>query len=391
MIYQKINCLLKMKCKICLMGASFETGNMGVSALAASLIKNIIEVKSDADIFLLIGNKIPKIQNITISGQQIQIRVVNYRLSPKANIKEHLFTILLLAILQRIVPFKVFRDKLVWSNTWLSVLEEAYFVGNIHGGDSFSDIYGIRRFIIEAIPDIIALLMKKNLILLPQTYGPYNSYIGQFIAKFIIKRASHVFSRDKEGLDVIKKLTGRNNTKFCPDVAFILDAIKTLEPRIKPPIRSDNNVPLIGFNVNGLIYNGGYTRNNMFNLKLDYKSFVHQCTVNILEKTNSHILLVPHTFGPKGNINSDPDACQDVLKSLFNSFKDRISIVIEEYDQSEIKGIIGLCEFFIGSRMHACVAALSQGIPTVGVAYSRKFQGVFESVGFEDMVVDGRF
>ena len=69
------------------MGASFETGNMGVSALAASLIKNIIEVKSDADIFLLIGNKIPKIQNITISGQQIQIRVVNYRLSPKPNIK----------------------------------------------------------------------------------------------------------------------------------------------------------------------------------------------------------------------------------------------------------------------------------------------------------------
>jgi polysaccharide pyruvyl transferase WcaK-like protein len=40
--------------------------------------------------------------------------------------------------------------------------------------------------------------------------------------------------------------------------------------------------------------------------------------------------------------------------------------------------------------MHACIAAISQEIPTVGIAYSRKFHGVFESVGVADMVVDGR-
>jgi len=49
-----------------------------------------------------------------------------------------------------------------------------------------------------------------------------------------------------------------------------------------------------------------------------------------------------------------------------------------------------LCDFFIGSRMHACIAALSQGIPAVGVAYSGKFNGVFESVGVEDCVADAR-
>jgi len=38
--------------------------------------------------------------------------------------------------------------------------------------------------------------------------------------------------------------------------------------------------------------------------------------------------------------------------------------------------------------MHACIAALSQGIPTVGVAYSQKFTGVFESVLAGDCVVD---
>jgi polysaccharide pyruvyl transferase WcaK-like protein len=63
---------------------------------------------------------------------------------------------------------------------------------------------------------------------------------------------------------------------------------------------------------------------------------------------------------------------------------------VGEYDQHEIKAVIGNCDFFVGSRMHACIAALSQGIPCVGVAYSMKFAGVFESVGMEEWIVDGR-
>jgi len=68
----------------------------------------------------------------------------------------------------------------------------------------------------------------------------------------------------------------------------------------------------------------------------------------------------------------------------------RVRIVTREYDQYEIKGVIGYCDFFIGSRMHACIAALSQGIPCVGIAYSMKFEGVFDSVCMGDWVVDGR-
>ena len=39
---------------------------------------------------------------------------------------------------------------------------------------------------------------------------------------------------------------------------------------------------------------------------------------------------------------------------------------------------------------HSCIAALSQGIPTVGLAYSKKFSGVFGSIGVDDLVIDLR-
>jgi colanic acid/amylovoran biosynthesis protein len=64
---------------------------------------------------------------------------------------------------------------------------------------------------------------------------------------------------------------------------------------------------------------------------------------------------------------------------------------MHDYDQHEIKAVIGRCDFFIGSRMHSCIAALSQGIPTIGVAYSKKFEGVFDSIGMRNWVIDGRF
>jgi polysaccharide pyruvyl transferase WcaK-like protein len=89
-------------------------------------------------------------------------------------------------------------------------------------------------------------------------------------------------------------------------------------------------------------------------------------------------------------VESDNDASAKVYDSLPSELQPRVRMVTGEYDQHELKGIIGQCDFFVGSRMHSCIAALSQGVPCVGVAYSRKFAGVFESVGMTDWVVEGR-
>jgi polysaccharide pyruvyl transferase WcaK-like protein len=40
--------------------------------------------------------------------------------------------------------------------------------------------------------------------------------------------------------------------------------------------------------------------------------------------------------------------------------------------------------------MHACIAALSQNVPTISIAYSRKFAGVMQTIGVENLVADPR-
>jgi len=231
-------------------------------------------------------------------------------------------------------------------------------------------------------------------VLLPQTYGPYSHRITKRIARVILGRATYILSRDRESLNVIKKLIGevadRKAIMFCPDVAFALESEIIKEPAINPPIGDFSIIPLIGLNVNGLMYNGGYTRDNMFGLKLDYKLLIHTVVACMLKETPAHILLVPHTYGLTGSVNSDPDACEEVFNSLTGLNKNKVHLVMQNYNQSVIKGVISLCDFFIGSRMHACIAALSQGIPSIAIAYSRKFKGVFDSIGVGDMVLDAR-
>jgi polysaccharide pyruvyl transferase WcaK-like protein len=210
-----------------------------------------------------------------------------------------------------------------------------------------------------------------------------------------MSRCVRIFSRDRESCEVVEQILGngkhRRRAEFCPDVAFMLDGVKPERLDLQPPLNGAVHGLLVGLNINGLVYHGGYTRNNMFALRCDYKLFVKQLVMRLLQDTAIRLLLVPHTFAPGGDVNSDTMACQEVLQTLPESLRSRVHLVARPYDQHEIKGIIGLCGFFIGSRMHACIAALSQSIPTVGVAYSRKFKGVFDVVGCKDMVVEARF
>jgi colanic acid/amylovoran biosynthesis protein len=381
--------------KVCLLGASLDTGNMGVSALAASLVGIMRRIRPDSCFSFFIGHRSCDPQEIEISGQKVQIMIINYRLSPKASPSEHLFYIFFMAILQHIVPLKWLKEIIVSRVPSLRALQKADWIGDIRGGDSFSDVYGLKRMILGSLPSMTVLLLGRPLVLLPQTYGPYQSEIARIIARWILSRARWILSRDKEGIEVVKEILGRNRNKkridFCPDVAFSMESMTSFKPAIHPPlIRKAPEDVLIGFNINGLLFNGGYTRNNMFQLKFDYKQFVKVLSESILRETSAHLLLIPHTFAPNGHIESDSEGCHIIFNSLKDLYSERLHILEGEYDQFEIKAIIGQCDFFVGSRMHSCIAALSQGVPTVGVAYSRKFRGIFESVDLGDMILDAR-
>jgi len=382
---------------ICFQGASLDVGNRGCCALAASFIKLATETKPNAKIYLLYGNRTNGVQTLKVPGRTVEVNIVNFRLSPKARIGEHIFWILFLSIIQRATPIRNVRKRIIQSNRWLRTLDAADFVGEIQNGDSFSDIYGLRRFLISIIPCIIAILMRKDLVLLPQTYGPYKSKINRLIARFIMMHAKLLFARDTDSIILARSLLGLKGKhkiiRFCPDIAFVLESVLPANIDIQPELYRQKDIPLIGLNISTLLYTDGLKHNNTFGLKIDYKELVHTLLEELMKRTKAHVLLVPHEYFPfviDGRKYTEIDVCKELRQSMDKRYHDRIHVVMREYDQNHIKGIIGLCDFFIGSRMHACIAALSQCIPTIGMAYSKKFFGVFQSIGTEQFVIDLR-
>ena len=383
----------KKNMKICLLGASFDTGNLGVSALAESSIKVILNQWPDAKVALLGAGLKDGEYHLKLSNRDVRINMLHLRFGKNVFQRSHFCVLLLNAMLLKLLPIRRFRNLLSASNPYVKALVETDKVFDITGGDSFSDIYGMRRFLLWGfLQKWLITQFGKELVLLPQTYGPFKRPVTRLMARCILKRASAVYTRDRSSVKYIRNLSnhGKNGKiRFMPDVAFVLDLHEPghLDVGALNSKRKKDTI-LVGFNISGLLLSGGYTQKNMFGLKTDYSELVHSVVDLLMKDKRLLVLLVPHVFAPSGSAESDPDACLKVYEELNKKYPGRIFLTRGRYNQNEIKYIIGLCDFFIGSRMHACIAALSQAIPAVGIAYSKKFQGVFESVGLEDCVAD---
>ena len=377
--------------RILLLGASFATGNLGVNALAWSTIK-IIKTQWPSSRIILVGSgREPLVVQIQMNGHQEEFHSWPVRYCFNLFARHHIAKLGVAVFLCNFIPF--IKKRYIGTDSTLGEILRCDLVCDITGGDSFSDIYGLPRFLRGYLLKYVCQLTGKPFVLLPQTYGPFQTQLARILARQIFNQSQTIYSRDRQGLAVVQELIGPSRkVKHCPDVAFIMDSIRPDTPQVAflEQLKVEKK-QLIGLNISGLLYHGGYTQDNMFNLAGDYPELI----INIISYfsclADHHVLLVPHVL-PASNFLLEDDflAAKKVLQGLPINIQNKVVVLEKGYDQNETKFVISLCDFFIGSRMHATVAALSQVVPAVGMAYSGKFSGVFETAGVEDCVLDLR-
>ena len=326
---------------IVLIGTDFKSGNFGCSALGYSQLGLLDDIAKKHHLFL-------------------NIISVNYHpFEEKTNTHE-------------IKDLQVKLKHLSFYKKYISAMRESDYVLDFTGGDSFTDMYGVARFFKDSILKQIAIMVGAKLIIGPQTIGPFNKQWVRRWATSIMARSYAVFTRDEQSKDYAAKLGV--DAILTTDVAF------TLKPDSIPTIVS--NKKKIGINVSGLLWNGGYTGNNEFGLKLDYKAFCRGLINKCLESGYA-VYLISHVVSDDPR--EDDYAAAEKLKNEFPE------VVICEKPTTPMlaKALIGQMDIFIGARMHATVGAFSQGIPTIPIAYSRKFEGLFGSLNYP-YVIDSK-
>ena len=245
---------------------------------------------------------------------------------------------------------------------------------DIGGGDSFTDIYGPKRFAFLWLSKLATKFMGKPLVFSPQTIGPFDTAWGRGFASYILGRADTVFARDPKSLVALAELAPDVPAALSADVAFALPYEK----------RDHGAGTHVGVNVSGLLFNGGYSGANEFGLEIDYPAFTRKLIAALLERPEVKVHLVPHVLSD--SLPQDDDyRVADALKAEFPGV-----ILAERFaGPVEAKSYIAGLDMLVGGRMHACIAAHSSGVAVVPVTYSRKFAGLFEGLlDYHHLVLD---
>lgn len=240
---------------------------------------------------------------------------------------------------------------------------------DIGAGDSFADIYGLKRFTYNALSKLGVLLARRPLILPPQTIGPFQRTVSRITARFLMNRARAVVTRDALSTGFANEIGLTTEIIEATDVAMVLP--------FDQPERGGGGRTRVGINVSGLLLNGGYSQDNMFGLKTDYPVMIKSLIRRLLEREEVEVHLVPHVIPQNMPVEDDYQASRDLAEEFPEL------IVAPRFDSpSAAKHYIAGMDFFCGARMHACIAAFSSGVPVIPHAYSRKFSGLFGTLGY---------
>ncbi|GHF06480.1 hypothetical protein GCM10016455_29570 [Aliiroseovarius zhejiangensis] len=251
------------------------------------------------------------------------------------------------------------------------LMRDADLVIDIGAGDSFTDIYGRKRLKVLFMLKYLAHLTGCPLVTAPQTIGPFTKPLSRLLAKRSLHKSAIVATRDDLSTECARELGVGGSIVEASDVALRLPYDRV--------VKSEGGPVKVGLNVSGLLMSGGYTGKNMFGLRIDYRQLVH----DIIERFLNHDVqcemhLVPHVISAqKGSVEDDLHACEELARAY------PLAIAAPAFQNpSEAKSYISGLDFFMGARMHSCIAAFSSGVPVVPMAYSRKFAGLFGSLGY---------
>lgn len=235
------------------------------------------------------------------------------------------------------------------------------------GGDIFtSDYHNLRKHLAYPL-----MAGQQPVYLCGQTIGPFTPTDRDYFLR-IAERINLITVREPESLAYLRSLDVQTRVEQTADVAFTLKTWPKATTRawLKQRYGLDTSCPTVALSVSQ-----GIIRYSGLNAEHYYAQFAGLC--NALLDAGKQVLLVPHVMERMPG-NNDVIACEAVAERVRTWGK--VRILAGEPGAVAMKSAIGTCQALIGTRTHATIASMSQKVPTVSVAYSRKAYGIMRDV-----------
>lgn len=236
------------------------------------------------------------------------------------------------------------------------------------GGDNYSLDYRIPSMIMGV--DKLAMDLSKPVVIWGASVGPFEKEpdfvptIKQHLAKM-----QSIGVRETISYGYLVDTLGLNNVQLMADPAFTLFKQQFDFNDFWP----EQKEGVLGLNISPLIEK--YTAKNQ-----DLRSEVTEFIKSVVENTGMGVLLTPHVSSlSDSSYNCDYHYMNEMMQEL-SPLGDKVKILPNTLNASQLKQVISELRFFIGARTHATIAALSSGVPTISIAYSVKAKGINKDI-----------
>ncbi len=264
-----------------------------------------------------------------------------------------------------------------------------------------SDLVGRDRFLVGLLKDRVVQLLKKPIVMLAGSPGPFRDEKTRDFAKIVFKDFDFVANREEESIQILKDAgfyTANVNSYACPSFLFEPKSKDEMQEILRNENINSSEKKTVGFVLCGFNFKDGpYDKWPRLNKEYDEFADAVEYIINTLD---ARVVLLSHSNGfditPEFKLKPGRDypivkQLQQVVLERGNVTADEVLCIDNVYTPKETKAIIGHFDMFITGRLHASVAAISQCVPTVIIMHghgpkSYKIQGFSKLLGIENCV-----
>ncbi|MDP8235276.1 MAG: polysaccharide pyruvyl transferase family protein [Candidatus Erginobacter occultus] len=217
---------------------------------------------------------------------------------------------------------------------------------------------------------MIALILKKRVIVLGQSIGPIKGWPARYLAGACLARCEKIVLRENISYEylITHFQIPEEKLEVWPDLVFWNDK----PPAKLPPSESRHKIR-IGFTFRQWAFPEEETGAGRRRLARDYEAVM----VGLIERLaaeSREVSVILHTLEDRAI--SDRIVSKAAAVRYYN----------QDYSVGELKSIYSDLDILIGTRTHSCIFALSVGTPVVAVAYQKH-----KGFGIMEMVEEGAF
>lgn len=205
---------------------------------------------------------------------------------------------------------------------------------------------------------LIALLLRKPLVLFAQSIGPFNSFVSKISIPYIMKKARCVTVREPYSFAYVQSYLRLPHIKLTADIAYMLREDTSFEL----PFESEEYITICVKRPKT-----GASREN-------YRTAMLRAVAYAVQH-NLSVCLTSHTT-------ADDEYCRELFELAKDvSSVNRVKCYLFGLHPKKLKHIYTHSCLLISARMHAIILASSGGVPFIALSYEEKFQGMVEQLG----------